>query len=262
MKKLDKFLKECNLVFTNTINKFDFARCDFDVLKVEINYDDCMSLFELVASFNNLYQMFRKEYVELEKLDLGKKVELLEFLKFQISGNSYRNLVFYIDQPTITNHQDTILFLREIDGNIMPFVTNDLNPFDKYYYRDDVQLDKEISKKYLDLFDKYSLLLKVYKYLCNNGIYGDGTFSIFTSIDNHQSNLLEGLNTFEISFGSNYFDTEFFTSIVINLEEELTINYQKSFSIIDGEKIALDNENFDNMINEVFVNKKYIKIHN
>ena len=110
MKELDNYMKECNLVFTDTINRLDFCRVDFDIDKVEVNYDDSISLLHLVSSFNKLYLSFKKEYEELEKLNLGKSIEVASFKRYDYSNDNYRVLTVYIDKPTITKHGDTVLY--------------------------------------------------------------------------------------------------------------------------------------------------------
>lgn len=259
MEKLDKYIKECNLVFTDTVDRSDFCRVGFDVDETEVNYVDSINLFHLVSSFNKLYLSFKKECDELDKLNLGKTIEVLSFEKFDYNGDSYRNLVLYIDNPVITNHKDTILYLREINGEIKPFVTNDINLFDKNYYRENVKINNDIAKKYLDLFDKYSLLLEIYNHLKNNQLFGDGTNCIFTVIDNCNSNLLEGLRTFKLSFSSVYFDTEYYAEFLINLGDNFGLDYDNCNIILDCENIKTDEEVCRKILNNVYLNKKYVK---
>ena len=259
MEKLDKYIKECNLVFTDTIDRLDFCRVDFDIDKIKIDYIDSINLLHLVSSFNKLYLSFKKEYDELDKLNLGKTIEILSFEKFDYNGDNYRNLILYIDNPFITNHENTLLYLREINGEIKPFITNNINPFDEKYYREKVKLNNDIVKKYLDLFEKYSLLLETYNHLKNNQIFGDGTNYIFTVIDNGNSNLLEGLKTFKFSFGSAYFDAEYYAEFLINLCDNFGLDYDNCKIVLDCENIKTDEEVCRKVLNNVYLNKKYAK---
>ena len=61
-----------------------------------------------------------------------------------------------------------LLYICERNNNIYSFVTNNINPFNKNYYKENIILDHEKCKKYLDLFEKYKLLLDTYKYLKNS----------------------------------------------------------------------------------------------
>ena len=259
MEKLDKYIKECNLVFTDTIDRLDFCRVGFDIDKTEVNYEGSINLWQFVSSFNKLYLAFKKDYDELEKLSLGKKIKVLNFNKFGFDNDEYRVLRIYIDEPTITKHEDTVLYLREINGEMKPFVTNDINPFDKSYYYEEVELDNEHAKKYLDLFEKHSLLLETYKYLRNNQLFGDGTNCIFTSIDDRKSNLLEGLKNMRLSFSSLYFDTEYYVEFLINLGENFGIDYDNCKMVLDCKETNANNADYDSAIKNVFVNEKYTR---
>ena len=260
MEKLDKYIKGCNLVFTDTMNRLDFCRVDFDIDKTEVNYAHSINLLQLVSSFNKLYLSFKKEYDELDKLNLGKTIEVLSFGKFNYNGDNYRNLTLYIDNPIITNHENTILYLREINNEIKPFVTNDKLPSEKGYYQENVKLNKDIAKKYLDLFEKYHLLLETYNHLKNNRIFADGTNYISTNIDNYDNNnLLKGLRTFKITFGSTYFDTNYHVEFSINLGENFGIDYDSCKLFLDDENTFIDNANYDKIFEDVFINKKYLK---
>ena len=260
MKDIKEYLKSCNLVFTDTIDRYAFAIVGFDINKQEVNYDSSISFLDLVSSFNKLYLSFIKEYDALPKLKLGKYVEALDFSKFDFDKESYRILRLYISKPVITKHGSTILYLREINGEILPYVTNDKNPYDKGYYREDVKIDTEITKKYLDLFEKYSLLLESYNYFKNRFVFGDGTNCLFTLIDDYvHCNLLDGLHKFKISFGSNYFNTEYFIELPINLGENFGLDYDHCKAILDSKEIPRSKEEYDNILANTYINKQYIK---
>ena len=260
MQELDEYIRKCNLVFTNTVGRLDFCRFDFDIDKVKINYDNSISLFNLISSFNKLYLSFKKEYEELEKLNMGKYVSVLSFDTFYFDEEYYRVLSLYIDEPTITKHGDTFLFLREINGEMKPFVTNNKNTFDKDYYRENIELDSSIAKKYLDLFEIYSLLLDLYNKLKNEQIFGDGTNSIFTVIDEYKSNLLEGLNKFKIIVCSAYFDTEYYIDLPVNLGEDFGLDYDNCQLILDSENVQADKEDYSKVLTNIYLNKKYTEM--
>lgn len=259
MQNIDELLKEYNLIFTGTKDRGDFCKINFNIDKEEVNYDNCISLFDLVSSFNKLYTMFKKEYEELKKLDLGKKVEVISFNKYTYDDSEYRILSLYIDEPTITDHPDTILYIREIDGEMKPFVTNNISSFHKNFYHDEVNLDSEISKKYLDLFEKYNLLLEIYKYLRNKCLFGDGTYGMYTIIDDYQSSLLNGLNNFKICFGATYINAEYFFTLSINLGENFGIDYDNCSYKENDEPKEFSQKKFMEILKKTYINKKYTK---
>lgn len=243
---LEKYVKVLNAIFTNT----DLIWTNENDQKININYDDSINLFNLVSSFNELYQSFKKEYAKLTKLSLGENIEILDYFEFTLNNDNYRVLMMYIDKPLVTNHPDTILYLREINGKLMPFVTNNLNKFAKGHYQDDIKLDEELAKKYLDLFSQYNQLLKMYNYFKNQFVFGDGSNTLVTEIT---GDFLKELKTFKIFFGS--FDE--ITKLFINLGDNFGLAYDECHFIVNDKKVAIKNADFDYLFNNVYLNKVY-----
>ena len=264
MNELDRFIKEINLVFTNTIQAIDFCRVDFDLETQKVNYENAINIYKLVSSFNKLYKSFKKEYDSLEKLELGNHLQILGFSDFNINNDYYRSLTIDILDPLIINKMDpsicacdyTVLYICEKNNNIYCFITNDINPFNKDYYKKEIKLDDTICKKYLDLFEKYKLLLEVYKCLKNKFVYGDGMNVLFTKID---GNFLNELTGFEVSFGQGSFNTNYYVNLYLNLVNNLNIDIDKCKIILDSKQIAPNEEIINKFINEVHINKKYLK---
>lgn len=256
MEELDRFIKELNLVFTNTIDRIEFCRVGFDINTENVNYENTTNLYNLVSSFNKLYLKFKKDYETLQKLELGKSIEILDFNKFNIDKDYYRTLIIYIDEPTICNHNDTLLYICEKNDKIYSFVTNNINPFDKNYYRKDLKLDSEKCKEYLDLFEKHKLLLDTYKYLKNKFVFGDGTNTLFTRI---KGEFLEELTDFEINFGQCFMNTEHYVKILFYLGKNLNIDIDKCKIILDCEEIKPNKNLIDKFSNNIHINKRYLK---
>ena len=59
MNELDKYIKTCNLVFTDTLDRLAFCAIDFDFDKATVNYDGSISLLNIVSSFNKLYNFLK-----------------------------------------------------------------------------------------------------------------------------------------------------------------------------------------------------------
>ena len=256
MKELDIFIKELNLVFTNTIKKIEFCKVGFNINNQNVNSENTISLYNLVSSFNKLYLKFKKDYETLQKLELGKSIEILDFNKINIDKDSYRTLIIYIDEPTICNHSDTLLYICEKDNKNYSFVTNNINPFNKNYYREDLKLDSEKCKKYLDLFEKYKLLLDTYKYLKNKFVFGDGTDTLFTRI---KGEFLEELTDFEINFGQCFMNTEYYVKMLFNLGKNLSIDIDKCKIILDCNEISPNEKILDKLYKDIHINKTYLK---
>ena len=254
MNELNNFIKEINLVFTNTIDRYEFCKKDFNLNNYQVNYTNSISIYNLVNSFNKLYTSFKKEYEKLDKLSLGNYIEILNYNKFNLDKDNYRTLRIYIEEPIICNTYDTTLYICEKNNNeIYSFTINERNYPDE---RTEIKLDKEKCKKYLDLFDKYKLLLDTYKILNNGFIFGDGTNSLFTIINGE---LLEKIENFEIAFGQNSINTANFIKLFINLNQTINIDINSCNIILDDKKIIPNNQICTKLFKEVYINKLYLK---
>ena len=259
MKKLDESIKLFNLAFTDTLLMGDFSRVDFDLDKEKVNYDNCVNLYDLVNKFNRLNLLFKKEYHKLDKLDLGKKVEVLDFNKSVINNDNYRVLTMCIDKPTITNHSKTFLYLREVNGENSSFVTNGINRLDKDYYHEEINIDKEIVKKYLDLFEKYSLLLDLYDRFSNGLIFGDGTFSMYSKIESDNNNILDQLDRFNIDISfSPFMSSGNHISLSVKMGDVISIDGKNSMIQL-GDKILKGNkEIYLKILKSIYLHGKYL----
>lgn len=259
MKKLEESIKYFNLVFTDTLVSNDFSKVGFDLDKKKVNYDNCISLYDLISKFNKLYSLFKKEYRDLDKLDLGKNVEVLDFSKFDLFGDNIRFLSMYINKPTITNHQNTYLYLREFNNDICPYVTNNINMFDKDYYNNLVDLDKEKVKKYLDLFEKYSLLLDLYDRLFDQMIFGDGTFSIFSKIKSENDSILNDLENIAISIHNNpHMSIGDHFQICVNLGDKLSIDSNNSTIRLGEHILKSDKKLYLKVLKSIYLHGRYL----
>ena len=248
MQTMKEFLRECNLIFTKTLTIYDFARRDINIDEVEINYEDCINLFELIYSFNNLYLSFKNEYDKLEKLNVGEEIFLNHFSKFNIGKENYRVLSFDVDKPTITNHPNTVLHFREVNNKLDAFVSDGMSSRDKYYH-EKVEISETLIKSYLDLFERYELLFKSFDDLKNRQIMGDQIFSLYTVIDEYEADILKGLKEFKVMFGND----KKYVNITMNLGENFGINTEKS-NICEEQK---EEKEYKELLNNTYVNKIY-----
>ncbi len=255
MNELRKYIKECNLVFTKTLNANDFCRVDFaGVENIPVNTQDSIKLIDIITSFNKLYVAFKKEYDKLEKINLGENVEVISFKKFHFNyeNQDIREVILYINKPTFTKHNSTILYLREADGKIKPFISNNINPADKNYYKESVSIDEQFAKRYIDFFEKYETFLKAVNFLRNWEVFGDCVDYLYVDIDNQQENILNGLNKLRISICNGFC----LIHIFINLGENFGIDYDKCEIILDKKKRQGTKEDYDYILNNILVNKE------
>ena len=266
--KIDEYIKWCNLDLTNPDEDYDDESFANDV---QINYDNCVSLFSLASSFNSLYISFKKELDRLPKLDIGSKVDVIKFLK----RKSYRNLKhelvldnvkesrklelficnpIFADLPAGT--KSTYFYLEEQDDQIVAYATNNLYHDDSFFIKD-VDFDKKIAKQYLDLFEKYNLLLEIYHSLKGCILYGNGDTMLSINIDDWKSNLLRGLNELTVSTSTNC--GESYTEIVLKLGEDFGIEYNKCKMEYELEPMEITKEDYSNVLTNVYVNKEHTK---
>lgn len=261
MNDLERSIKRFNLIYTDTLHREDLTRNDIDIENMDVNYDKSVSLYELICSFNKAHLMFKEDYNYVHKLNLGKKVEIDNYLSFtDDDNNKYRVLTIYIHNPSIINSEYTYLYLREINGKVRPFVSNDINFLDDDYYRINVRLNEKRAKEYLDLFDKYSLLFELYRFLKAEIIYNDPTFSLFTRIDSDKNSFLDSMNNFTISLGAGYsLSPGDHITASINLGKKIDVDLDNSLIELNGKKQEINKVMILDILKNVYVNGKYLE---
>ena len=257
MYNLENSLKMFNLFFTDTLSINNIDTIKGNVNDLEINNNDYISLYNLIKAFNKMHMAFKREYQELDKLDLGRVVEIDRFHKFNnASGEPCRLLDMNIYQPYMSGLSHTFLCLYECNGKTMPYITNDISCMsDNGYYRRKIKLNPRIVKKYLDLFESYELVLNLYRSLKKNEIYSNGLISLSTNIDSNNDLFTDDMNSFSISIKFNIDDE---INITVNLGEELRINTSESYIILNDEHNALNNETGINILKNTLIRGKYL----
>ena len=173
MNDIKKILKNCNRTSTGGMLVFD---------------NNCVSLSEIKEALCLTHKAFKKEYKKLDKLDLGKYIEVHLYEKHINNDNMYRVLVLRIEHPTIIDKPSTLLYFKEYNGEIESFVSNDFATSSAEQYLVPVDLDKDKVKGYLDLFDKYSPLINTLDSFIL--IFSDNGLDLYTTIDSFRNNIL------------------------------------------------------------------------
>lgn len=248
---LEKFIYAFNLLTTLTIaDRKELYNLINNKNNKEIDYSNSINFYKLVELFNKQYIIFKKEYEKLEKINFG---EYIRFFNFGVSGSD-RYLGIYIsglNKEISDKYDSTILYLFEENGTINSYITNDINPFSKEYYREEIRFDNNLLKNYLDFVQKYNLFLESYYDLKNKFIYGDGTTVLFSRINGE---IFEELKTFELSFGNVYFNSEDNINVIFNLGENFSIDYDVSKVVLEQEEVKeAKKESIDKLVNNLFV---------
>ena len=241
MENIDDVIKRFNLFFANTLENS------------EINCERSISLFDLIEKFNKLYLSFMKDYYELDKLELGKFINVIEF--FKNNAGSYRELLLYVHET------DQFLHLIDEGNNVSVYSSNSMNLFDKRHY-EKVNLEKDKVKQMIDLFDKYKLLLELFEYMKNSMIYGDGTHTLISNIGSNHGDVLNGLNTFTFNLGISSRDACARITLCVNLGDNLSINNSKSMIDFYGLNIKCDENDYIKLIKNIYIDKKYLNSSN
>ena len=249
MNELDKFIKEMNLVFTNTLTRDDFCVVDFDLDKQEINYNNSISLYELLNKFNTVYQKFKTEYNNLN-INLAEKIDFVSYSKKE----DYRCLGLYLQNPLMANYKETMFYLRNDKEKSMAFITN--NSFGKYYYYKIIEIEDIKIIEILDLFEKYEDLFNIYNYLKNQLVFGDSTNVLLTRID---GDIFKNITNFKLYIGQLYFNYTNNISIDVNIEDELKINSDKVEAELKSNTYPLTDEDVNKILTKTYINKKYLR---
>ncbi len=249
MNELDKFIKEMNLVFTNTLTSDDFCVVGFDLDKQEVNYDNSISLYELINKFNTVYQKFKTEYNNLN-INLAEKIEFVRYYK----NENYKCLNLYLKKPEITNYEETMLVLRKDKEKLIAYITN--NNFGKHYYYKIIELEDTKIIELLELFEKYEHLLNMYNYLKNRLVFGDTTNVLLTRID---GDIFKDIKSFKLYIGQLYFNYANNINIDINIGEELKINSDKVEGELKSNTYPLTDEDVNKILTKTYINKKYLR---
>ena len=254
MNKLDTSIKVFSSIFTDTTdNMGEVLR---NINSFEVNKLGCVSLYEIILAFNNLHEEFIKEYEALDKLDLGKKVDVNAFNVTEIDGVKNRSMRLLITDSKITEEADVDVYLFDNNSEINSIVTN---ADESYINGKEISLDNKKIKDLLDLFEKYYELFKLYTYLKCGIIISTGTFTLFTQIGNSLNDFTDNINTFKLNFGSSFINEPGdHYRISVRLGDELDLDMEDCKINLDGEDIDFTEEDCFKVLKEVYINGKYL----
>lgn len=250
---LERFMYEFNLISTLTItDTIEWAYVLNHNIDKCVDYSNSICFYDLVKYFNDGYLLFSKDYEKLPKLILGSDIEIWDYCNSNDEKNQEMMLIS-IGKPIedINNDYGVVLYLYIDNEKKHCYVTNGLNFFHDDYFKKDVILEDKIIKEYLNFGKKYKSLIDSYFFLQNKFILGNGCTALFSKI---KGILFTNLETFEISFGNAYFNSEDYINIVFNLGENLSIDYDKSKVIFGLEEKNNKKEIIDLLIYKLFIN--------
>lgn len=153
----------------------DFSKCfsnmTSNIDNIEVNINNSISLYDLVNYINKMYQSFKKEYVAIEKISLGDKMETVRFnsfKKYTDTNNKQRRSLCY----DIQGDNSWQLYIVECDNTINTYKV----PVDNKDDYLNANINLELAKKHLDLFEKYEVLTNLFYYLRSRTLYHDNDY--------------------------------------------------------------------------------------
>ena len=248
LKVLMKFLNDnssLSLIFTNTITKYDLNKNNFDIRNTPID-EDSISLYDLIVYFNNEYLSFKKEYNDMEKLNIGKKVSPLFFKDDE--------LVLGVTYPTIVDDDLSVLHIINKNNEIKCTINNMI--YKKNTYNKEVDIDKEIARKYFDLFKKYNHIMKLYNELLTGFAMTDGTYTLSTI--SSDSNIIDDIENiiFSIDMNQNTIPRTRF-EIAIKPGNEIEIDKNDSKITIGGNRANATTDDYIYILKNIYIHRMY-----
>lgn len=249
MEDLKDYMHLFNLSSTLTVkDDIELWTAGVKPLEKEVNYSNCIDLYSVIHSFNKLYVLFKRDYDNLSRLDLGKSISYLALATSK--EENYRCLYIDIDKPKkeVCNEDDTLLCLLDNNGEISSIVTNDWPTLED---KKRINLEDKIVREYLDLAEKYCLFLDSYKFFKNFNVFGDGYRCIFSKVNGE---IFDKLTTFEISFGNVTVNNPNYINVVFELGDYFKILYDESTVVFGTEIGKGKKEIIDKLIHGLFIN--------
>ncbi len=216
----------------------------------KINYNEPISLYDVIKEFIKRYLPFRSDYMKVQILTLPKKAgNITDVISFNNISNTLGNNVRVLDMELkgvsvsgCTVGGPVFLYIREIQGVMSSCVTCEKGPImaDRGSFVRSVDLNKNILREYLNLFDKHSELLGLYNFLRS-----DGRINI-EDREPSRNKPMADLQRMIIDIDG--------STIVIDIEEKAEINLSESCNsdgrlLTKGEVISILSNNYITLSN-------------
>lgn len=233
---IEKFRDDYNLITSLSTTWND--RCMNK--DTNLTLDNCIDLYSLVDLFNNFYKDFKIELDKFKKNDFCTKLCFYDYY----STDEIKNLRLELYKPFFVDKEFVFVSLIKTKNEI-------IRKFEEYDYSKDIIIEDEFINNYINLLDKYKILVEAYEFFRNNMIYGDGCTTLFSSITGE---FLDDLEEFKLTFGNSFFNTEYFIEANFILGDKLILENKGKF-IIDSCEIKDKACLLEKLIHEVYINR-------
>ncbi len=257
---LTNFIYDFNLVTTLTVkDPYEVCTVINNGRKRDINYDDSVSLYDIVNKFNTAYLAYDLESEQL--LDILKTLGREVLYGYHSISGDFALLILEVIAPSFETFKDgnTIVnFVRRDGDDYFANVDNGKKRFSREFKSKGMDIEREKIKECLDIVRNNDLFLECFRELRNKFIFGNGTTVLFSKIDGE---VFDKLSTFTLSFGNGYLNSNDFIEVKFKLGEKLRILYGSSKVTLDDEDIKNKEEKkriIDELLDGLYMNCEYL----
>ena len=231
---------------------------EFLIEKVQIHFEsnaviqnELISIKEFLELLHQVYSSFKRDYNELEKVNIGNYNNFDRF----ISKNS-RLLTLHLgnqeDDSILPEMCLSLTIEEDSEGKINTYFNTMMNNNDNSSKQAEVK--PEIWKGYLDFFEKYQPLFSFISHLILNPTVEDKkNNSLNIRLVPHLGSFINNIDAVVINLNCESSYTNYQIKLYVDFSsEEIKINYDKSKVLIDDEELTLlDNSIFDNVYENI-----------
>ena len=250
---LDKILKTAEN-FGNDIVKWADQTSKTILANDEDSY---ITLYNFVASYKKLYDEFKKEYEELEKINIGNENNIIEL----INGDTFRLLTIQLNEQEedsiVPSSEFNRLSIMESKNDIISYFIGTNSKIKR------LNVDEDILRGYLDLFSKYYPLFELYRDMklggCNN-FNQNITFKINAKNDS----LINGLDNIEIYMEQQVILGATYNMLIhMDLSKDIKIDYDKSIIKFIGAQVpTFLNDLYNLALNNTKIDRRNLRNYN
>jgi len=233
--ELNDFIYDFNLAATRTVTDvYEMCATINSGRTREIEYDNCVSLYDFVEMFNTSYMNYMEDKIELRKIldNLGKEV----FYRFHDASDDYTSICFNVLNPfsNVFEGDRALVHFVNNEDNYYAWANNGKRRFDKDYKSTAVNIEEETIKSCLDIVKRNSLYLESFTELFSH-VIANGPTTVCSEIT---GDVLGCLKTFTLSFGNSFLSSTDLIKVRFKLGDNFKILYNKSQVMIEDKVIT------------------------
>lgn len=256
MNKLDKAVKEFNMIYTDTVQPSDMCRTNYHFKNQEVNFENSVSLRDVRDTILGTHKQMLEEYGKLESLEFGDGYEVLDFFT-PSKSERVRELKMVLDNPSLIDADENFVYFVDNEGKLESFVTNGYYLLDDNFKKKDLNISDEIIKEYLDLFGKYKPLIDFFNYYKTYMIFGDGRYKLYSTINTTKNRFNSPIRNLEL-YGhlDQYLSNG--NTFTINTLGSGKVDLERSSLTVEDENMKLSAKEYNEFLESIYVNKKHL----